>query len=133
MRGLLPRNLKYIRAFAAVWKDPEIVQQVAAQIPWFHISYSKQSIRLSLDIPLTPCYPPHHGAQGCAPNVSYHEIARRHYRQECPGLRISRKFDFPETCPNSGVTDSRRRWLMITMKLFISSPPIDTQSEVVLV
>jgi hypothetical protein len=79
MRGLSPRNLKYMWAFAAACLDRAIVQQVAAQIPWFHISYSKQSIRLSLDIPLTPCYPPHHGAQGCAPNVSYHEIAGRHY------------------------------------------------------
>ena len=36
MQGLSPRNLKYMRAFAAAWKDPEIVQQVAAHIPWFH-------------------------------------------------------------------------------------------------
>jgi hypothetical protein len=25
-----------MRAFAAAWKDPEIVQRAAAQIPWFH-------------------------------------------------------------------------------------------------
>jgi predicted nuclease of restriction endonuclease-like (RecB) superfamily len=36
MRGLSPRNLKYMRAFAAAWPDAEFVQQVAAQIPWFH-------------------------------------------------------------------------------------------------
>ncbi len=33
LQGLSPRNLKYMRDFAAVWKDPEIVQQVAAQFP----------------------------------------------------------------------------------------------------
>ena len=36
MKGFSPRNLKYMRAFAAAWPDRVIVQQVAAQIPWFH-------------------------------------------------------------------------------------------------
>ncbi|MDD1754948.1 MAG: DUF1016 N-terminal domain-containing protein [Methanothrix sp.] len=36
MRGLSPRNLKYMRAFAVAWPDREIVLQLAAQIPWFH-------------------------------------------------------------------------------------------------
>lgn len=34
--GFSPRNLKYMRAFAEAWADPEIVQQAAARIPWFH-------------------------------------------------------------------------------------------------
>jgi predicted nuclease of restriction endonuclease-like (RecB) superfamily len=36
MKGFSPRNLKYMRAFASAWPDPSIVQQLAAQIPWFH-------------------------------------------------------------------------------------------------
>jgi len=36
MQGFSPRNLKYMRAFAEAWSDEPIVQQVAAQIPWFH-------------------------------------------------------------------------------------------------
>jgi predicted nuclease of restriction endonuclease-like (RecB) superfamily len=36
MQGLSPRNMKYMRAFAAAWPDRAIVQQLAAQIPWFH-------------------------------------------------------------------------------------------------
>lgn len=36
MKGLSPRNLKYMRTFAAAWPDQQVVQQVAAQIPWFH-------------------------------------------------------------------------------------------------
>ncbi len=36
MKGFSPRNLKYMRAFAEAWPDFEFVQQVAAQIPWFH-------------------------------------------------------------------------------------------------
>ena len=36
MRGFSPRNLKYMRAFAVAWQERPIVQQAAAQIPWFH-------------------------------------------------------------------------------------------------
>lgn len=34
MSGLSPRNLKYMRAFAAAWPDEAFVQRVVAQIPW---------------------------------------------------------------------------------------------------
>ncbi len=34
--GYSTRNLKYMRAFADAWPDAAIVQQAAAQIPWFH-------------------------------------------------------------------------------------------------
>ena len=34
MRGFSPRNLKYMRAFAAAWNDRQIVQRTVAQIPW---------------------------------------------------------------------------------------------------
>ena len=36
MTGLSPRNLKYMRAFGKAWPDEAIVQQAAAEIPWFH-------------------------------------------------------------------------------------------------
>jgi len=36
MQGFSPRNLKYMRAFAEAWPEPAFVQQVAAQLPWFH-------------------------------------------------------------------------------------------------
>ena len=35
-QGFSPRNLKYMRAFADAWPDPQFVQQPAAQIPWTH-------------------------------------------------------------------------------------------------
>lgn len=34
MKGLSPRNLKYMRAFAGAWHDRTIVQRVVAQLPW---------------------------------------------------------------------------------------------------
>jgi predicted nuclease of restriction endonuclease-like (RecB) superfamily len=34
--GFSSRNLKYMRSFAEAWPEEIIVQQAAAQIPWFH-------------------------------------------------------------------------------------------------
>ena len=36
MGGLSARNLKYMRAFAPVWTDREIVQAPLAQLTWYH-------------------------------------------------------------------------------------------------
>ena len=36
MKGFSPRNLKYMRAFAAAWPDLAIVQASLAQLPWYH-------------------------------------------------------------------------------------------------
>ena len=36
MRGLSPRNLKYMRAFGSAWPERQIVQEVLAQITWYH-------------------------------------------------------------------------------------------------
>ena len=35
MKGLSPRNLKYMRAFAAAWPNRTIVQEALAQITWY--------------------------------------------------------------------------------------------------
>lgn len=37
MKGLSSRNLKYMQRFAREFDDSQIVQQAAAQIPWFHV------------------------------------------------------------------------------------------------
>ena len=36
MTGLSPRNLKYMRSFAAAYPDRGFVQQVVALLPWGH-------------------------------------------------------------------------------------------------
>ncbi|MDR1934231.1 MAG: PDDEXK nuclease domain-containing protein [Candidatus Accumulibacter sp.] len=36
MKGFSRTNLLYMRAFAEVWRDEQIVQQLAGQLPWFH-------------------------------------------------------------------------------------------------
>lgn len=37
MKGFGTRNLKYMKRFAEEYKDLEFVQEVLAQLPWFHI------------------------------------------------------------------------------------------------
>lgn len=46
MRGLSPRNFKYMRAFASVWPDRAIVQEALAQIPWSHQITLLERLRL---------------------------------------------------------------------------------------
>jgi len=36
MKGFSPRNLKYMRAFAEAWPEAGFVQEVLAQLPWYH-------------------------------------------------------------------------------------------------
>jgi predicted nuclease of restriction endonuclease-like (RecB) superfamily len=36
IKGFSSRNLKYMRAFAHAWPKVEIVQEVLAQLPWYH-------------------------------------------------------------------------------------------------
>jgi predicted nuclease of restriction endonuclease-like (RecB) superfamily len=36
MKGFSPRNLKYMRSFAEAYPQEAIVQEVLAQIPWYH-------------------------------------------------------------------------------------------------
>ena len=36
LKGFSRRNLHYMRAIAQAWPDEQFVQQLAAQIPWFH-------------------------------------------------------------------------------------------------
>lgn len=36
MKGFSPRNLKYMRTFANAWPDELFVQEVLAQLPWYH-------------------------------------------------------------------------------------------------
>jgi predicted nuclease of restriction endonuclease-like (RecB) superfamily len=50
VQGFSPRNLKYMRAFAQAWPDEAIVQQLAAQIPWFHNCLPRQSTAGALEM-----------------------------------------------------------------------------------
>ena len=115
MRGLSPRNLKYMRSFAATWPDSQIVQQVAAQIPWFHNVVLMNKIK---DTPTRLWYAKKASDEGWSRNVLVNQIETRlHSRKgqavtnfgECP----VRAWDTSSiaasvTCPRAGSHPSRQ-------------------------
>ncbi|WP_341476769.1 DUF1016 N-terminal domain-containing protein [Pusillimonas noertemannii] len=36
IKGFSPRNLKYMGAFAEAWPDGSFMQELLAQLPWYH-------------------------------------------------------------------------------------------------
>ena len=46
MKGFSPSNLKYMRRFAKEFTDIEFVQQVAVQLPWFHLVTIMDKVKL---------------------------------------------------------------------------------------
>ncbi|HEV2349785.1 MAG TPA: PDDEXK nuclease domain-containing protein [Terriglobia bacterium] len=49
MKGLSPRNLKYMRAFAEAWPENQIVQAPLAQITWYHNIALLEKLKTSLE------------------------------------------------------------------------------------
>lgn len=45
MQGLSPRNLLFMRAFAEVYADAEIVKQLVSQLPWGHVVHLIQRVK----------------------------------------------------------------------------------------
>ena len=91
MRGFSPRNLKYMRAFAAAWPDRQIVQQLAAQIPWFHSCVLLDKVANPVE---REWYVRQTIAQGWSRNILALQIdSRLHERQ---GKAVS---NFPRTLP----------------------------------
>lgn len=92
MKGFSARNLKYMRAFAAAWPDEQFVQQVAAQIPWFHNCVLLDK----LSNPLEREWYAHRTIEnGWSRNVLVHQIESRLH------LRISEaQTNFAQTLPS---------------------------------
>jgi predicted nuclease of restriction endonuclease-like (RecB) superfamily len=83
MTGLSPRNLKYMRAFAEAYPDPEIVQQVAAQLPWGHHMKLLDAVK---DRDERFWYVRQAGEYGWSRNVLAHQIETGLYRRQGKAL-----------------------------------------------
>lgn len=92
MKGFSARNLKYMRAFAAAWPDEQFVQQVAAQIPWFHNCVLLDKLSNPLE---REWYARRTIENGWSRNVLVHQIESRLH------LRISEaQTNFAQTLPS---------------------------------
>ncbi|SEJ80922.1 Predicted nuclease of restriction endonuclease-like (RecB) superfamily, DUF1016 family [Sphingobium sp. AP50] len=83
MTGLSPRNLKYMRAFAEAHRDPEIVQQLVAQLPWGHNIKLVEAIK---DGEERLWYAREAIAHGWSRNVLVHQIETDLYRRQGKAL-----------------------------------------------
>jgi predicted nuclease of restriction endonuclease-like (RecB) superfamily len=91
MQGLSPRNLKYMRALAVAWPDRQIVQEVLAQITWYH----NITLLDKLDAPDARLwYARKAREEGWSRNVLVLQIERRLYERQ--GKAIT---NFPATLP----------------------------------
>ena len=71
MKGFSPRNLAYMRAFAAAWADEQILQQAVAQLPWGHITVLLDRLD---DHELRDWYASQAATHGWSRNVLEHQI-----------------------------------------------------------
>jgi predicted nuclease of restriction endonuclease-like (RecB) superfamily len=79
MKGFSPRNLKYMRAFAEAWPDEQIVQQAAAQIPWFHNVVLLEKVK---DPAARLWYAQQTIEHGWSRNVLVHQIESKLYQRQ---------------------------------------------------
>jgi predicted nuclease of restriction endonuclease-like (RecB) superfamily len=79
MKGLSRRNLKYMRSFAEAWPNEQIVQQAAAQIPWFHHVVLLEKVK---DPAERLWYIQQTIEHGWSRNVLIHQIESRLYQRQ---------------------------------------------------
>jgi predicted nuclease of restriction endonuclease-like (RecB) superfamily len=95
MKGLSPRNLKYMRAFAQAWPDVSIVQAALAQLPWYH----NIALIEKLDRPDERLWYAQQAIQnGWSRNVLVHQIeSQQYYRHGKAITNFSRTLPPPQS------------------------------------
>ena len=101
MRGFSPRNLKYMRAFAATWRERKIVQEVLAQITWYHNIALLEKVD---DERVRLWYAAKAREAGWSRNVLAVQIENRQHERQ--GNAVT---NFPRTLPPSDSDRPRRR------------------------
>jgi predicted nuclease of restriction endonuclease-like (RecB) superfamily len=79
LKGFSKRNLSYMRAFAEAWPDEPFVQQVAAQIPWFHNCVLLDKIE---KVPERIWYAQQTITHGWSRNILVHQIESGLYQRQ---------------------------------------------------
>lgn len=79
MKGFSSRNLKYMRAFAEAYPDEQFVQQLAAQIPWFHNCVVLDKVKNSVE---REWYIQQTIQHGWSRNVLVHQIESNLYQRQ---------------------------------------------------
>jgi predicted nuclease of restriction endonuclease-like (RecB) superfamily len=91
MKGFSPRNLKYMRAFAAAWPDRQIVQHTVAQLSWQQNLALLEKVRSSSD---RLWYAAKTLEHGWSPNILALQIQAQAHRRQGKA-----QTNFPATLP----------------------------------
>ncbi len=95
MKGFSPRNLKYMRAFAAAYPDEAIVQQAAAQLPWFHTCILLDKVK---DVEARSWYSQASLEYGWSRDVLVHQIDSDLYQRQGQAVtNFKRTFPAPDS------------------------------------
>lgn len=81
--GFSARNLKYMRAFAKAWPEEPIVQEVLAQIPWYHNLALLEKVKARAQ---RLWYAQQTSQHGWSRNVLVHQIDSSLYRRQGQAL-----------------------------------------------
>ena len=93
MKGFGPRNLKYMRLFAQEYPQEEIVQEVLAQLTWYHNITLLDKVKNSTE---RLWYVQKAVENGWSRNVMVHQISLHLYERQGKGLT-----NFKETLPTT--------------------------------
>lgn len=93
MKGLSPRNLKYMRQFALLYPDYKIVQEVLAQLTWYHIITLMDKVKNEKE---RLWYAGQTIQNGWSRNVLVHQIESGLYPRQ---KRIDKITNFMQTLP----------------------------------
>ncbi|MBI5002219.1 DUF1016 domain-containing protein [Candidatus Woesearchaeota archaeon] len=95
MKGFSPRNLKYMRRFAEEYANKEIVQEVLAQLTWYHNITLLEKINNSVE---RQWYAQEAIKQGWSRNVLVHHIESNLYLRQG---KVTHNFSTPLPAPQS--------------------------------
>ncbi len=93
MKGFSVRNLKYMRALAEAYNDPEFVQQAVAQIPWGHNCFLLNKVKDGAE---RKFYIEATIKNGWSRNVMVHQIESNLYQRQ---IKNSKTHNFLDTLP----------------------------------
>jgi predicted nuclease of restriction endonuclease-like (RecB) superfamily len=93
IKGFSVRNLRYMQSFAQEYRDFSIVQQLAAQLPWYHNCILLEKVR---DLEERRWYMEECIAHGWSRNVLVHQIESDLYHRR--GKAVT---NFEETLPST--------------------------------
>ncbi len=93
MKGFSSRNLKYMRAFSEAYPEEEFVQQLAAQIPWFHNCLLLDKVK---DPGKREWYIRQTIENGWSRSVLVHQIETNLYQRQ---VKTDKVTNFPGTLP----------------------------------